>query len=319
MSLRIFTLAAVLFAIVPSTLAAQSGRLRPVSDGDGRIHGAPTMPVSEMDLHPGQVQTLNLHPRYHAVIEFPFPVAQVDAGDPDVFSASIVGNKLTLSANRVRKAETSMSVMLGDANLTVVPFLVRADSTQPFVYIVRYTDPVAKHLNAAESQIADRLQADVDERVAELSEQRLQQRLLLAGDLVRIGKRTSVGSAGERLTLVVESAQQIPSADGNPRLYVRYRILNQTIAPLEDLVITPRIVTTRRRWLFFTRTEVLDVYDVQDVRTSAAIPPGTAASGLLIFDSFDLQSSRESLTLEATAFNGQRVVVVDRVLVGEDG
>lgn len=178
MSSRPFVLAAAAALLVPYSVQAQAQataatapaacaeRLCRVDEGDGRIHGAPTMPVTLAEMHPGQVQTLNLHPRYHAVLEFPYPVLRVDAGDPKVFAATIVGSKMTLKATRARKVETTMSIILADADMTVLPFIIRADSTQPFMYVVRYTDPVAKHLNAAEASIAARLQADTDRRSA---------------------------------------------------------------------------------------------------------------------------------------------------------
>src|SRR5690606_15147993 len=150
-------------------------RLRPITEGDGRIHGAPTLQVSEMDLHPGQVQTINLHPGFHTILEFPYPIARVDAGDPDIFLAAIVGNKLSLKATKLVRSETSMSIILADADLTVVPFVVRTDETQPMLYVVRYTDPVSKHLNEAESRIADRLARENEQRIAELAEMRLRQ------------------------------------------------------------------------------------------------------------------------------------------------
>lgn len=305
-------------AVLPTARAqAQDlGRLRAVSDGDGRIHGGPTMPVSEADLQPGQVQTLNLHPRYHAVLEFPYPIARIDAGDPEVFSATIVGNKVTIKATKVSRAETSMSIMLGDAQLTVVPFLVRADSTEPFAYVIRYTDPVAKHLNQAEAQIAAALQRDVDLRVAQLSEVRMQQRLLTAGDVVRIAQTGEAGRPGERLLVTIESAQQLPGDDGRPRLYVRYRARNETVAPLTDLVFSAHVERSARRGLVFTTTTSKDLYDVTDVRSVTTIPPGAAATGLLIFDDFALASDEESLTLDIQAFNGQRRLTLHRVLVG---
>jgi hypothetical protein len=311
------SLAGVLAVATPLQLHAQD-RLKAISEGDGKIHGAPIMPVSEADLHPGQVSTLNLHPRYHSILEFPYPVARIDAGDPDVFTATIVGNKVTMKATKLDRAETSMSVILGDANLTTIMFLVRADSTQPSAYIVRYTDPVAKHLNQAEAQIAATLQKDNDARVATLSEMRLQQRLLMAGDLVRINKSGEVGERGERLSVTIESAQQLPGEDGRPRMYMRYKVLNETVAPLTDLTFTARIVSEARRSLLFTKSVSHDVYDVQDVRSVVTVPAGAAAYGLLIFDDFDLKNPSESLTIDAVAFSGQRHLSIPRVLVGQD-
>ncbi|HEX7070899.1 MAG TPA: hypothetical protein VF190_08840, partial [Rhodothermales bacterium] len=268
---RIATLSAIvaLAATFSPAPASAQGRLKSVEEGDGRIHGAPTIQVTEMDLHPGQVQTLNLNPRMHAVLEFPYPVARIDAGDPEVFSASIIGNKITLKATKLSRAETSMSVILGDADLTVVPFLVRADSTQPFSYVIRYTDPLSKHLNAAEAAIAERLKAENDTRVADLAEVRLQQRLLLASDVVHIGKRRVIGEPGERFGIEIQNAQQMSGPDGRPRLYIRYKVLNQTVVPLSDLYFVVRIDTHKHRFLFFDKTVSRELYDVQDVRLAS--------------------------------------------------
>lgn len=315
---RIFsfgTLAVALGLLMPGGAVAQE-RVRDFTDGDGRIHGAPVLQVTEQDLHPGQVQTINLHPRFHSVLEFPYPIAQVHTGDPDVFMASIVGNKLTLKATRVVETETNMSVVLGDANLTIVPFLVRADSTQPLIYVVRYTDPVAQHLNAAEAEIAARLESDVDVRVERLAEERLRQRLLYSSRVVEINKSEIVGSAGERFGLTIQTAQRIPGPAGEPRMYLRYRVFNQTVAPLSDLHFVVRIHRHERKWLFFDDTDVREVYDVEDVRTVSPIPAGTAAEGLLIMEAVDLQDN-ETMSIEAIGFNGQRRVTIERVLVGD--
>ena len=314
---RFHSIALALVAIIiPASSLLGQDRVKSVDEGDGRIHGAAVMPVSGTDLHPGQVQTINLHPRYHTVLEFPYPVARIDAGDPDVFSASIDGNDVTLKATKVTRAETSMSLKLADANGTVIPFLIRADSTQPYVYVIRYTDPVAKHLNQAEAQISTTLQADDDKRVSQLANIRLQQILLHAGDLASIDRTESVGDAGERLTVNILSAQTLPGEDGQPRLYLRYSVLNQTVAPLSDLVFTAHIVSTDRKMLVFQKSVAQDVYDIQDVRTTATIPAGTMAYGLLIFDDLNLANQNESLTIDANAFNNQRHLTFNRVLVG---
>jgi hypothetical protein len=183
------------------------------------------------------------------------------------------------------------------------------------IYVVRYTDPVSKHLNAAEAAIAARLQADNDSRLAELAEARLQQRLMMAGDLVRIGREATVGAVGERLTLRIESGQTLPGNDGRPKLYIRYKVLNQTVAPLDDLALTVRVVSKSRKNVVGTQRSAREVFDVQDVRSSPSVPAGTAVAGLLILDAFDLERS-ESLSIEATAFNAQRTITLDRVLVG---
>lgn len=296
-------------------LSAQE-RVRPFDEGDGRIHGAPVLQVTEQDLHPGQVQTINLLPGYHTILEFPYPIASVHAGDPDVFLASIVGNKLSLKATRLTRSETNMSVILADADLTLVPFLIRADSTQPPLYVVRYTDPVAKHLNDAEERIAERVTANNDERVEELAQMRLEQQLLWAGDVVEIDKTATVGGQGERTTLRIESAQEIRDESGARKLYLRYKIFNQSYAPIEDLHFVVRKVTHGRKLLVFNSRTEHELYDVRDMRTSDVVGPGAAARGVLVFD-FPELTEDQSLEVEAIAFNGQRHITIERVLVGK--
>lgn len=314
-ALRLATpLLAVLAIAAPSDLLSQD-RVRDVADGDGRVHGAPVMPVSESDLHPGQVQTINLHPRYHTVLEFPHQLVQVDAGDPDVFAAEIVGNKLQLKATRVARNETSMSVVLADADLTVVPFLVRADSTQPVVHVLRYTDPVARELNLATQRIADRLDSETSDRVNDLAEARLQQTLLNAGDPVPVNRRARAGTARDRMVVEIDNAQLVQTSGGTPRLYLRYEVQNRSIAPMEDLYFVVRVQSRERRWLFFRRTSTREVYDVQDRRESVVVPGGTAAKGLLIMDDIPLDAN-QSISVEAVAYGGQRRALVERVLTG---
>jgi hypothetical protein len=310
-------LSAALLALspaMPASVQAQD-RMHAVSDGHGGVEGAPVRPVQSLELHPGQVQAINLHPRFHMIVEFPYQVARIDAGDPDVFLAEVMGNKVALKATRVTRSETSMSVVLADAEMTVVPFLVRADSTQPIVYVLRYTDPVAKHLNAQESQIAARVKADNERRVDALTEDRLRQRMLLSSDVVRIDKQAAAGRAGERIILTIENAQEIPNERGAAQLYVRYQLLNQTSMPLSDLTFGARIATQQRKWGVMSRTSERALYDVHDERSAIEVPAGTLVSGILILDALDLQPN-ESLSIEASAFNGQRTVRLDRVLVG---
>lgn len=318
MSLRLRALlaSALLVSAVPHLFAQDASKLKPVSEGDGRIHGAMTMAVSEADLHPGQVQTINLQPRFHTVLEFPYPVARIDVGDDAVITAAIVGNKVTLKAVKLSRTETSMTLILGDANLTVVPFLVRADSTQPAPFVIRYTDPVTQHMNAAEAAIAARLQADQHRQVGELAELRLQQRLLTSGDAVRIDRKGSVSHNGESIELTIESAQEIPTEDGTPKLYLRYRLTNRTLAPVNDLRFALTVLRRDRHFLFFTKTTSREVYDVQDVRTNTVIPAGGAIAGLLVLDQVPVQEARESLQVEASVFGGARKVSVTDVLFG---
>lgn len=308
-------------AIAISLLAARpafaQGRLQPFSAGDGRIHSAPTLEVVEMDLHPGQVTTINLHPRYHTVLEFPYVVARVDGGDQDVFMVDPIGNKLTLKAIDIDVAETSMTVILGDPQQTLIPFLVRVDTTQPMAYVVKFTDPITKHLNEAERQISERLSSNIDARVATLAEAHVRQRLLFRAGTVNINKSKFVGPSGERVGFVVEDAELMPGPSGEPQVYIRYRIVNLTPIPLDDANIVAKIGTKRRRKFFFSQVDYLELSIAEDVRTTSTIPAGAAARGLLILEGLTLQPNQE-LTLELHAFRNRRTVKIDRVLVGSD-
>lgn len=300
---------------LPTSLMAQE-RLRPFSEGDGRIHGAPVLQVVEMDLHPGQVQTINLHAGFHTTLEFPYPIVNVHVGDQDIFLVSQVANKIVLKATRLTRAETNMTVMLADAHLTAVPFLVRADSTQPVTFLVRFTDPVAKHLNEVERRMVARLTEENDARLNELARLRLEQTLLFSDPVIKINKSAQIGREGERIRVAFESAQPIRSDVDLTELWIRYQVFNQTVTPLEDLYFVVRVVTHKRRWLFFESRDTHEIYDVRDIRTASPIPPGTMARGLLIFPRPEL-APNQSLQVEAVAFNGQRRMVVDRILVGQ--
>ncbi len=302
-------------ALMAPPMAAAQGRLKPISEGDGLVHGAPVLPVSAMDLHPGQVQSINLRPRATSLLEFPYAVAEVHAGDPDVLTASVRAGKVILKAARDTIAETNVLVLLGDAELTAIAFRVRVDSTQPQVDIVRFTDPVGKHLNEAEAEIARRVRADEDRRVNELTRERVLQQLLLAGNVVRIDRKAMAGSDRDRFGIDIESVQSLPGEDGRPRLYLRYRVLNGTIAPLADLAIVARIESPQRKWVVFEHRATRELADLRDIRATSVIPAGGSAYGLLILDPLQLEQ-HESLSIEAIGFNNQRHVKVDGVFVG---
>lgn len=293
-----------------------SGRVRPVSEGDGRVHGAPVMPVSNMELQPGQVQQLNLKPRTTMLAEFPYPVAAVHAGDADVLTATVISGKLILKATKDTIAETNLIVLLGDADFTSAPFRIRVDPRAPQVDVVRFTDPVAQHINRVESEIATRLRSDVDERVDQLSDLRLQQAILLAGRVTPIGREAIAGRKGDRLGIRVETAQSFPGPDGRPRLYLKYTVTNGTVAPLRDLSLVARVESRRRKRLFGEATSTRELADARDIRAADAVPPGAPMSGLLVLEPLEL-GRYESLSIEAVGFNGQRRVRVERVLVGE--
>jgi hypothetical protein len=300
--------------LVPTGVSAQRP---PVSQGDGRVHGAPVLQVTEMDLKPGQVTTINLHPRFHTVLEFPAVVARVDGGDPDVFQVDLIGHKITLKALDVDIVETSMTVILGDARQTLIPFLVRADSTQPMAFVVRFTDGIARHLNEEEARIAARLNSNVDSRVTGLAEEHVRQRLLFKSGTINIGKHVDIGPRAERIRLIIEDAEQMPGPSGEPRLYLRYRILNGTRVPMADAHLVTRVETKKRRLLLFSRTEATDMGRVEDVRTDMVIPAGGAVRGMLILDGVHLRSN-QAISIELVAFSGRRAGKVERVLVGTD-
>lgn len=287
-----------------------------ITDGDGRIHGAPVLPVSTLELRAGQVQSINLRPRQALIVEFPYAISTVHAGDPDVLTASVVAsNVVILKAAKDSIAETNMFVLLERDDAMVIPFHVRVDSTQPQVDIIRCTDPIGQHLNATEASIARRLGADEDNRVDILAQERLEQQLLLAGGVVRIDRTARIGEGDQRLTLTVESAQSFPGEDGRERIYLRYRVTNGTVTPMSDLTLVAHVLKRQRRFLFFERQVERDRYAVQDIRAARVIPAGGSVYGLIILEPPHL-SPHESLSLEGMVFNGQRHLQVDDVLVG---
>jgi hypothetical protein len=290
-------------------------RLRDFRDGDGRIHGAPTLPVVEQDLHPGQVQTINLSTNMHTVLEFPFPVARLHAGDPSMLIASIEGNKVILKSTRVTRGETNASIILGDADFTVVPFLIRTDESQPVVFLVRYTDPLSKHLNRVEQDISARLSAAMEQRVNDLAEARLRQRLLFSGRPIEINRQMTARRGAEKVTVDLQNMLEVPSAEGQSKAYLRYSVRNGTVAPLADMHFVLRIVERRRSWIFFEREVTREIYDVEDVRSADPVPAGMAATGLLIVDSPELRPGT-SISIEFVAFNGQLRGKFDRVISG---
>jgi hypothetical protein len=290
-------------------------RLRDYRDGDGRIHGAPTLPVVEQDLHPGQVQTLNLSVNMHSVLEFPYPVAKIHAGDPSLLTAAIEGNKVILKSTRVTRAETNLSIILGDADFTVVPFLVRTDELQPVVFLVRFTDPLARHLVQVEADIAGRLSATMDQRVSDLAEARLRQRLLYAGQPQELNRSATARRGSDRLNVRLIGLIEVPETGGEGQSYLRYRIINQTIQPITDLHFVLRIVEKKRRWIFFEKETQREVYDVVDVRTAESVPAGMTANGLLVLPTPDLRYG-SSLRIEFSAAAGAFTGSFDRVLSG---
>src|SRR5690606_5991103 len=170
-----------------------------------------------------------------------------------------VGNKVMLKSIEVDARETSMTIILGDARQTLVPFLVRTDSTGPMAYVIKFDDPAVAHLNRAEAEIASRLTSNVNARVASLAEESLQQRLLFKSGSIRIDKQESVGPRGERIGLIIEDAEQMPGDGGEPRLYIRYRILNETPIPLGEAHLGAPTDTHQRKVLFSGTTATTDI------------------------------------------------------------
>lgn len=311
---RILFLTVTSLLLLPAVSHAQ-GRLKDVRHGHGRVEAAPIMQVSERDLLPGQVQQLTLWPHYHVTLEFPYPVARVDGGDDEYFGATVVGNKLMLFAREIDPVQTTMTVILGDAHSTLIPYLVRVDTTQSLAVVVRYTDPVSKHLNDAEARIADRLASNVDERVEKLAEARIQKRLLFSNGAIQLDRQGWSGGRGSRIGLFVEKAEQMPGPGERPHLYFRYRIFNQTPAALTDARLVVRTHSKKRRWLILSRTTSQEAAILEDVRSYEHIPPGGTVLGLLSLENVVLEPG-EWLSVELESPSLKRSVVLDRLLVG---
>lgn len=309
---------AALSVITPYSLWGQSASDKVYSAGDGRIHGAPVLPVTYMELKPDAVQTINLHPGFHTVLEFPYPVARVDGGDDRVLMAEIIGNKVILKAADVDVLETSMSVILGDDNLTFATYLIRADSTQPMSFAIRFTDSVYEHLNRAEQRIASELSKNIDRRVEILAEENLRRKMLFGPGAINIDKKKYVEYNGHRFGILIEQAEQLPGPNREPRLYIRYRLINETPRAISDAHLVVRMNQRKRKWGVLGETASVEVPGVRDERTALTIPPGESIRGLLILDGIILNSSNEWLSIEAVALSGKVSVLVDRVLVGSD-
>lgn len=292
------SLLALLLLVLPLSEAEGQERLRDFSEGDGRIHGPPVLEVSEQDLHPGQVQTISLYPGKHTLVEFPYPVVQVDVGDPEIFMTEVVGSKMTLKATEIDN-ETSMTVMLGDEDVTTVPFLVRSDEDHPPLFVVRYTDPVEEHLNRAEERIADRISSDQDREVADLAEHRVRQRLLLGAEPTVIDKTAEQGDARERIRLEVDFAHVIPSEHGSPELYIRYTLYNDTVVPLDHLDFSLTVDRRERRRIFFEELTSRDLHDIRHFMGADRIEPGRSVRGVLLVSKPDFGEGESlGLTLE---------------------
>lgn len=280
----------------------------------GQQRGPVTGLVAQQELRPGEVQTISLVPGYQMTLEFPYPIVRVDVGDDSLFIASKYSNKLALRAATQRLAETSVNLTLGDADLTVVPMIVRIDSLAPRVQVLRYTDPMSQELNRSATRIAERLAAETDSRVEQLTETRLRQRLLLASTPQPLNRQAEVRGPEGRVRLLLDQIQQVPGDDGQPRLYVRYRVENFSPVAIADLQI--RIQVVRTAGTIFGRAVRADVYDLEDARSSQeAIQGGTSVLGLLSMLPPALRDG-ETVSIVATFWNGTRSMTIDRVIAG---
>ena len=313
--MRTRLLFAITLLLVPGTLLAQT----PPEVGDGRIAGAPVLPVETRDLKPNEVTVLNIHPGYHLTLEFPASIYRVDAGMRDIFQVDHEDYFLFIDPIEPLLDETTLTVILadafGDGRLTLVPFLVRSDTTQPASQTVRFNDPLSDHLNRSEAEIAQRLSSNVDRRVDTLAEERVRERILFKSGTIQIGKRDDVGPRGERVGFMVDDAEQMPGPAGEERVYIRYRIQNDTPIALEDAYVSARVRTQDRRWLFFSNESSRPHPYVEDLRSSTIIPPSGSVRGLIIFDELGLRPG-QSLDLQLTSFDGRRTVEIPNVLVG---
>jgi len=269
--------------------------------------------VTQAELRPNEVQTIALVPGYHMTIEFPYPIARMEVGDDSVFAANKYANKLSLRALTQRMVETSVTITLADADLTVVPFIIRIDSLASRIQVLRYTDPLAQELNRAASRIAESQGAQVSQRVEQLSEARVRQRLLLAGPSVPLNRSYESKGPEGTVRVFLEQMQQLPSEDGQPRLYVRYRIENYSSAQITDLTVQLQAVRGARS--IFGRAAVTPVYDVEDQRSSPVIQGGTSVLGILSLLTPDLAAD-ETITTVFSFWNGRRTVRLERVIVG---
>lgn len=301
-----------LLGLAPAALA-QSQAERPFDAGDGQLKGPAVRLISYAEIREDEVQTIALVPGYHMVIEFPYPVARLDVGDDSLFIVSKYANKLTVKATSPLAKETSVTISLADADLTVVPFIFRVDPLAPRVQVLRYTDPVAQELNRAKARIAANNNTEVNQKVSDLAEKRLVQRLLVASAPTVIDREASTDIPGGFIKLRIETVQQIPGPDGRPRIYLRYRFENGSLATISEEDLQFEVIGIRADNKFWGKTIKTPYYDVEDVRTAASVRGGTAILGMLSFDTPDLQPG-ETLTIIARAFGGKKSVQVDQVL-----
>lgn len=300
---------AVLFvgaASAPTRAFAQ----KPLPADDGRVRGAPTRPVSYLDMAPGSVQTVPLSPRYHTILEFPVNVWRTDFGDRDIGLVEQVGNKVIIKPTAFN-GETSFTVMLDDESLTVVPFLVRPDTAASPVYVLRFTDPIAKHVADAETAIAQRLEQAALAQLPQRAEALLRQRAQLGFDMAvfpKSAQASQLNRYGERVTIEVVKVLYMQTLQNSERAYLLYRIGNLTRRPVDSLELTIRVERRDADPKRPALTDVSEIYDAEDSRNGAPIPAGTVAEGVLVFD-LPRMSSSDSFRLTAANGTGLNVSV----------
>lgn len=275
---------AVLCAAITSLVATTAQAQRPLPAEDGRIHAAPTRPVSYLDMAPGSVQVVPLSPRYHTILEFPLNVFRVDMGDRDIGLVEQIGNKVIIKPVAFY-GETSFTVMLDDDNLTVVPFLVRPDTAASPVYVLRFTDPISEHVREAEEAIVARAEATAMANLATRAEELVQQRALMGFDVAYFpdkAQASQLNKYGERVTLEVVKVLYMQTSQNVERAYLLYRVANLTRHSIDGLELSLAMEPKGAKKA--KASDIMEVYDLVDTRAGMPVPSGTLAEGLLVFD-----------------------------------
>lgn len=311
---RSLLLLAPLCTLLPAALSAQYPQ--PTFDeGHGRIEAAPIMQVTDMQLRSNQVQTLNLWPRAHTMLQFPYVVARIDGGDDATVLATHAGNKVWLRPLDVPVSETTMTVTLATRDGLTIPFLVRSDTTQPHTYIIRYTDPVETQLDLARSQIASQMTAEEATRVQALAEEMVRSRFLWSSGPLVINKANSLRTNRGPITLHIHHAQQMPGPTGQQYVYIQYVVNNETPIHLQDVRLTVRKHHRERRFVFFRKTKSQLVPTVGEERSAPTIQPFNPTRGILVLENVRL-SPGEWISIEMETPQSDQTIVIDRVLVG---
>jgi type IV secretory pathway VirB9-like protein len=256
----------------------------PLNTGDGRTHGAPTREVSYAAMTPDAVQTLLLNPHYHMMVEFPDDVLRIDVGDQKIAKFAIIDNKVSIKAART-EGETSMTIILDDDRHTVLAFKIRCSAAATPVSILRFTDPVAKHIREDEIAMAERYEKIARAKQGVQLENLIRSRLTMGLDVDLFdptrAQESQLNKFGERVTLQLVKIVYLAVSPTQFRAYLHYRIANLTAKPLESPTLSLSLAGPARRQ---GDVESEEVYDVEDSRGGAVVPPGTLVDGLLVFD-----------------------------------